>query len=55
MKFPPLMGVEVIFLILKSYHFAAPLSREGRKKRTRPSVKWTGRPFVYGEKWRNIV
>jgi hypothetical protein len=38
MKFPPLMGVEVIDLILKSYHFVIPLSRAGRKKRARPAA-----------------
>jgi hypothetical protein len=36
MKFPPLMGVEVIDLILKSYHFVIPLSRAGRKKKPAP-------------------
>lgn len=32
------MGVEVIDLILKSYHFVIPLSRAGRKKRARPAA-----------------
>ena len=52
------MGVEVIDLILKSYHFVIPLSRAERKKKKKslPRPRWgKGRPFVYGEKWRNIV
>jgi len=50
-----LMGSEVFLFDTKIISLCRTAVKRGTQKRTRPSVKWTGRPFVYGEKWRNIV